>query len=37
MVLDRAYGKPIMQEASSDITKNELLLSLYDMERRAGL
>lgn len=33
MVLDRAYGKPVTQEAPTDNTRNELLLSLFALER----
>lgn len=33
MVLDRAYGKPVTQEAPTDSARNELLLSLLAMER----
>lgn len=34
MVLDRAYGKPVTQEAPTDGARNELLLSLLALERR---
>jgi hypothetical protein len=33
MVLDRAYGKPVTQEAPTDSARNELLLSLFALER----